>query len=243
MPSCGGLRGDGAVRRRRFVELGHHAEHGDAALGVDGGERVEGRQHRRRVGVVGVVDDDAAGGRADDAHAHRRHARPSPGRRPRSPGRSRARRRRRRPPRRSTAMCAPLTASATSVRPHGVATVNRGRASASRRNPSMRTSAPARPAERHHRRRSCAPAIAATRASSALSTAVPVGRQRARPARPWRGRRPSMPPTRSVCDGADGRHDADVRSRHVAQAGRSRRTRACPSRARAPPCRPARRAP
>ena len=48
------------VRGLGIVELGHHPEDRDAPIGGQRGERLERGAHRRRVGVVGVVDHDRA---------------------------------------------------------------------------------------------------------------------------------------------------------------------------------------
>ena len=61
MPELACPGGDGEVGGAGIVELGHLTEHGDAAVGGHRRQRVERRSHRRRVGVVGVVEDDATG--------------------------------------------------------------------------------------------------------------------------------------------------------------------------------------
>ncbi len=76
-PELTGPRGDGEVSGTGLVELGHLTEHGDAAVGGHRRQRVEGREHRRRVGVVGVVDHDAAGIDGHHLHPHRRQLGPA----------------------------------------------------------------------------------------------------------------------------------------------------------------------
>ena len=125
-----------------LAELGHHAQHGDAPTRRQGRQRLEGGRHRRRVGVVGVVEDDArrsAPWRAPSASATARLARgPGPPRLPRRP---------RRDPAAAAASAfstwwRPRTRSVTLARSHGDASTNVGRSSSSSVRSSARTSPP-----------------------------------------------------------------------------------------------------
>ncbi len=69
------------VRGRSLAELGHHAEHGDAAAGRQRGQRLERRRDRGGVGVVGVVEDErrrSAPCRSSIRHARQRRRAPGP---------------------------------------------------------------------------------------------------------------------------------------------------------------------
>ena len=155
------------------VELGHLTEHGHTPVGRHRRHCVERGAHRRRVGVVGVVEDDAAGVGVRRPASASTTARPDRARR--QPRRSRPRRRRRRRGRRPRwAPCARRSPPArTSARPHGVRAVKRARARSSRDSSSIRTSA-ASSTPNVSTAAAVEPAIAATNGSSALSTAVPV---------------------------------------------------------------------
>ena len=195
-----GQHRDVVVGGGRVVELGHRAEHGHSTVGPHGGERSQRGRHRRRIGVVGVVDDHSPVGGRQRFHPTRRQSRRADGRgrrcqvdaddaghRQRGGGvgdhvltRYRQRHRTAAPRR-----VVPEPRPRLVVQTH-LADPHRGGG---------------RRSERDHGRRRSAVAIAATRGSSALSTAVPAG-GRARTSSALARATPSIPPTRSVCDGA-----------------------------------------
>ena len=223
-----------------IVELGHLAEHGDTPVGRHRRQRVERGAHRRRVGVVGVVDHDAAGVGGDDLHPHRRQLGPTErvggrvdvdaddagdGERGRGVGRHV---RAAAPPARPSR--APHGVRDREARPGHVVEAT-ARRCARRRPRRRRTSA---------RPPSVEPAIAATRASSALSTAVPVAGRASTSSRLGPGDAVDAADPFGV-RGGDRRDDTDVGPADGAQPGDLAEARACPSRGRAPRCRRGRR--
>ena len=196
-------------------QLGHHAEHGHPAARVEGGERPQRGGHRRRVGVVGVVEDPGPRAAASSAPSASARRCPWPARPPR---RRAARRTPARPPRRrvrSRPCGGPAPPAAPRPRPTGVARRNAGRSSPSRRTFSART---APPSPKDSTAASVRAAIAATRGSPALRTAVPAAGSAATSS-PLAAATASIEPKVSVWTAATAGHDPHRRPGDGAQRG------------------------
>ena len=222
MPSSAASRGDRPRAPAGVVELGHHAERrrradrpGSAA------SVVERRPHRRRVGVVGVVEDDRA--RPRRARSSMRHG-DSDAAGERVGGAVERHARARRATASAAAALSAMWAPAhgeprPGTVPHGVSTRERGPGRARRARPRRPRRRPRRRAERQDRGRACGRRHRRdTRWSSALRIAVPSAGSASTSSALARAT-PSMPPTRSVCAAATAVTTPIVGRRDVAQPG------------------------